>query len=62
MRMITNREVDFLMADSKVDRVKDVKADESSTTVKGTIFSVGVVGAVIFITYLIIYGLYMARV
>lgn len=31
-------------------------------TVKGTMFSVGVVGAVILITYLIVYGLYMVRV
>lgn len=31
-------------------------------TVKGTIFSVGIVGAVIFITYIVIYGLYMVRV
>lgn len=31
-------------------------------TFKGTIFSVGVVGAVILITYVVIYGLYMARV
>jgi hypothetical protein len=36
--------------------------EENETSLKGTIFSVGVVGAVIFITYLLVYGLYMDRV
>lgn len=35
---------------------------ENEGSLKGTIFSVGVVGAVIFLTYLLLYGLYMARV
>jgi hypothetical protein len=37
-------------------------SEESENTTKGTMFSVGVVGAVIFITYLIVFGLYMSRV
>lgn len=35
---------------------------EKETSLKGTWFSVGVVGAVILVVYLIIFGLYMARV
>ncbi|WP_154669846.1 cytochrome c oxidase subunit 2A [Bacillus niameyensis] len=50
------------MAASKVNRQENIDKESQSTTVKGTIFSVTVVGVVIFITYLIIYGLYMARV
>ncbi len=35
---------------------------ENVTSLKGTAISVGVVGAVILITYIVLYGLYMARV
>ncbi|WP_156351148.1 hypothetical protein [Neobacillus vireti] len=45
------------MGGSKVSRKK---ADKESY--KGTIFSVTVVGAVILVTYFVLYGLYMARV
>ncbi len=41
---------------------KEPEVKQPEETVKGTMFSVGVVGAVILITYLIVYGLYMARV
>lgn len=37
------------------------KAAKEQNSMKGTFFSVGVVGAVIFVTYLLLYGLYMAR-
>ncbi|MBT2689968.1 hypothetical protein J7I93_17515 [Bacillus sp. ISL-47] len=37
------------------------KAAKEHGTLKGTIFSVTVVGLGIFVTYLIVYGLYMAR-
>lgn len=40
---------------------QDDNLSKEQETYKGTLFSVSVVGAVIFITYLIIYGLYMAR-
>jgi len=41
----------------------DKKEDaQSVTSLRGTIFSVTVVGAVILITYIVLYGLYMARV
>lgn len=36
--------------------------EENESSLKGTFFSVGVVGAVILITYIIVFGLYMARV
>lgn len=39
-----------------------VPKSKETETVKGTIFSVGVVGAVILLTYVIVYGLYMMRV
>lgn len=39
-------------------QVEDVK----ETSAKGTIVSVAVVGAVIFGTYLLLFGLYMSRV
>lgn len=35
---------------------------ENETSLKGTWISVGVVGAVILIVYLLVFGLYMARV
>lgn len=35
---------------------------EHETPLKGTWFSVGVVGAVILITYIVLFWLYMARV
>lgn len=35
---------------------------ETEISSKGTYFSLGVLAAVIFITYLIIYGLYMVRI
>ncbi|MFO1443309.1 cytochrome c oxidase subunit II [Bacillus sp. Bva_UNVM-123] len=38
------------------------KNKRDTESVKGTIFSVGVVGAVILITYFIMYGLYMVRI
>ncbi|MGN7177086.1 cytochrome c oxidase subunit 2A [Paenibacillus sp. FSL R5-0490] len=42
------------------------KVDQSSSkeqnSLKGTFFSVTVVGLGIFVTYLILYGLYMARI
>jgi hypothetical protein len=41
---------------------KKVKGAEESSSIKGTIFSLGVLGATLFITYLIVYGLYMARI
>ncbi|GLB61644.1 cytochrome c oxidase subunit 2A [Cytobacillus sp. NCCP-133] len=37
------------------------KASKELGTLKGTIFSVTVVGLGIFVTYLLVYGLYMAR-
>ncbi|MCR2823503.1 cytochrome C oxidase subunit II [Lederbergia panacisoli] len=42
---------------AKVNRVKN----ESKENLKGTMFSVGIVGAVILLTYLVLYGLYMVR-
>ncbi|MBS4220460.1 cytochrome C oxidase subunit II [Bacillus sp. FJAT-49711] len=42
---------------AKVNRVKQ----ENEETTKGTLFSVGIVGAVILVTYLVLYGLYMVR-
>lgn len=50
----------FTMGSTKVNQTAKVKKEHD--TMKGTMFSVGVVGVVIFITYLFIYGLYMARV
>ncbi|SEB10126.1 hypothetical protein SAMN05421743_11697 [Thalassobacillus cyri] len=47
------------MAELNVKQNEEVV--EESSTIKGTIFSVAVVGGVIFVTYLLIYGLYMAR-
>lgn len=38
------------------------KLDKEKESKIGTYFSVGIVGAVIFVTYLIVFGLYMARV
>ena len=38
------------------------KKEEHEAPLKGTWISVGVVGVVILATYLILYGLYMARV
>ncbi|MBP2239896.1 hypothetical protein J2Z40_000449 [Cytobacillus eiseniae] len=37
-----------------------VSATEEETT-KGTMFSLGIVGLVILITYIVLYGLFMAR-
>ncbi|MFG6116211.1 hypothetical protein ACGTN9_13600 [Halobacillus sp. MO56] len=48
------------MAESNVTETEEVVEEKSS--IKGTIFSVTVVGVVIFLTYLLIYGLYMARI
>ncbi|MFG6117686.1 hypothetical protein [Thalassobacillus sp. B23F22_16] len=48
------------MAESNVKKTEEVVEEHSS--IKGTIFSVAVVGGVIFLTYLLIYGLYMARI
>jgi hypothetical protein len=44
--------------------VEDKKklSEEHEPPLKGTWFSVGVVAAGIFVTYLLVYGLYMARV
>jgi hypothetical protein len=36
-------------------------AKENENSLKGTCFSVGVVGAVILVNYLILYGLFMSR-
>ncbi|MBU8877565.1 cytochrome c oxidase subunit 2A [Bacillus sp. FJAT-29790] len=47
------------MVKSKDSKTQEEQKHES---VKGTMFSVGVVGAVIFITYVVLFGLYMARV
>ncbi len=47
------------MKTAKSDLETSDRANES--TLKGTFFSVGVVGAVILVTYLLIYGLYMVR-
>lgn len=49
------------MAELNVKQNEEVEVVEESSTIKGTIFSVAVVGGVIFVTYLLIYGLYMAR-
>ena len=35
---------------------------EKETSIKGTLISVGLVGAVILVTYLVVFGLYMSRV
>ncbi|WP_242035099.1 cytochrome C oxidase subunit II [Mesobacillus harenae] len=44
-------------------KVKHIgKAAKEHDSLKGTILSVTVVGAVILVTYLIMYGLYMVRV
>ncbi|WP_152526165.1 cytochrome c oxidase subunit 2A [Thalassobacillus devorans] len=48
------------MAESNVKQNEEVV--EESSTIKGTIFSVAVVGGVILVTYLLIYGLYMTRI
>ncbi|MBS4209421.1 hypothetical protein [Bacillus sp. FJAT-50079] len=45
-----------------VNESKSPLNKEEKETYKGTMFSVGVVGFVILITYLVLYGLYMARV
>ena len=34
---------------------------ENESSIKGTLISVGLVGSVILITYLVVFGLYMAR-
>lgn len=38
------------------------KLKQETETVKGTMFSVGIVGAVILVTYFIVYGLYIVRI
>lgn len=38
------------------------KNKTETETSKGTMFSVGIVGAVILITYVIVYGLYLVRI
>ncbi|GGC78326.1 hypothetical protein GCM10007216_06080 [Thalassobacillus devorans] len=48
------------MAESNVKKSEEVAEEHSS--IKGTVFSVAVVGGVIFLTYLLVYGLYMARI
>jgi hypothetical protein len=40
----------------------DQEEKEVETSIKGTLISVGLVGTVIFITYLVVFGLYMTRV
>jgi len=37
------------------------KGSKENETMVGTFFSVGVVGAVILFTYIVLYGLFMAR-
>ncbi|MBT2729355.1 hypothetical protein J7E63_20905 [Bacillus sp. ISL-75] len=49
------------MGDTKVNNKKK-HGERQETPLKGTWISVGVVGVVILATYLILYGLYMARV
>ncbi|WP_170885624.1 hypothetical protein [Bacillus alkalicellulosilyticus] len=41
---------------------QETKKQKEKSSLVGTAFGVGLVGAVILVTYLIIYGLYMARV
>jgi len=49
------------MGMSKTNDNKE-KQKQNVESVKGTMFSVGLVGVVILITYVVLYGLYMARV
>lgn len=50
------------MKTKKDNNVEASIKKEEEESYKGTMFSVGVVGAVILITYLVLYGLYMARI
>ncbi|WP_156324358.1 hypothetical protein [Bacillus sp. FJAT-27251] len=38
------------------------KQAEGSFSIKGTVFSLTILGVVLFVTYLLVYGLYMARI
>jgi hypothetical protein len=49
------------MKGSDVNNLQEVQ-DENETSKLGTWISVGIVGAVILATYLVLFGLYMARV
>ena len=45
----------------KVDQGTKVEM-KNETSIKGTMISVGLVGSVILLTYLVVFGLYMTRV
>ncbi|MED3551677.1 cytochrome c oxidase subunit 2A [Cytobacillus praedii] len=47
--------------ETKVNKTKTEVVSTEEETHKGTIISVSVVGLVILITYLVLYGLFMAR-
>jgi|GEM_PF-5103368 len=47
---------------NQVEELAAVEEKEHSLVGAGTYISVGVVGAVILITYIVLYGLYMSRV
>jgi hypothetical protein len=47
--------------ETKVNKTKTEVVSTEEETQKGTIISVSVVGLVILITYLVLYGLFMAR-
>lgn len=49
------------MEATKVNHEKKLDM-EHKAPLKGTWFSVGVVGAVILVTYIVLFGLYMSRV
>ncbi|MBP1930131.1 hypothetical protein [Ammoniphilus resinae] len=46
----------------QVEELVEVEEHEHSLVGAGTFISVGVVGAVILLTYIVLYGLYMSRV
>lgn len=50
------------METNKVTADQDMTKNEQESTVKGTMFSVGIVGLVIFLFYIVLFGFYMARV
>ncbi|KGX86405.1 hypothetical protein [Pontibacillus marinus] len=50
-----------MAADSGLDHNEDLD-QEPKTSSKGTYFSLGVLAAVILVTYIILYGLYMFRI
>jgi hypothetical protein len=46
---------------TKINKSNTENVSKEEETHKGTMFSVGVVGLVILITYVVLYGLFMAR-